>query len=318
MIEEYLSFRDAFCYFVVTDNDQPPWFAKKVKEIQELTRKNPEVDLWTPRGVIMLDIPELWDFDEVTEEHGTLCAEFGAVKCYELLSTRHEFMSNICTCALVAGQLAMAEIAYFQHFYPIMVCAMEHTARNGHFDCLMFALREWHRSGGQPLNLMCERMCEMAAGNGHLECLIASHRGGATLTADVCNQAALNGYIECLMYAVSRGAMADATTCSHAALGGHLCCLAFLHDQNVPWDAATCELAAGNGNLECLKYAHQHGCPMSRAVVEFARIHGKLDCVRYAVEHGCPYMLPDLAVMECDLFLIEHNLHRPKNDDAKN
>ena len=69
----------------------------------------------------------------------------------------------------------------------------------------------------------------------------------------MCNIAAKNGHLDCLKYLHENG-------CHWAARNGHLECLKYAHENRCPWTADTCEYASKNNHIECIKYAHEHGC----------------------------------------------------------
>lgn len=111
-----------------------------------------------------------------------------------------------------------------------------------------------------------------------------------TLESAVCTLAAGHGHLDCLMDARRKGYAWDAGTCEAAARNGHLHCLRYARANGCAWDESTARLAAGNGHLECLRYALLGGCPVTANTCREASFAGRLECLRYAREkHGCPW-----------------------------
>ena len=169
-----------------------------------------------------------------------------------------------------------------------------------HLDRLFWA----HKSGCEMeyLSYMISKMnvyknehlsnrdiCENAAKNGHLDCLIYAHEHGYPWRSSICDIIAKNGHLDCLKYVHSQKCPWDKITCESAAFGGHLDCLQYLHEKGCPWDEYTCSEAANNGYLDCLKYAHENLCPWNGDTCLYAAKHGHLECLKYLHENVCPW-----------------------------
>jgi len=76
-----------------------------------------------------------------------------------------------------------------------------------------------------------------------------------------CNLAAVNGHLDCLKYLYEKGCPWDRFTCNLAAVNGHLDCLKYAHEKGCPLNRLTCVYATTNGHSNCLEYAHKNGCP---------------------------------------------------------
>jgi hypothetical protein len=72
----------------------------------------------------------------------------------------------------------------------------------------------------------------------------------------ICCLAARNGHLHILQYAHANGCPWDKRTCQFAAANGHLHILQYAHINGCPWDASACASAAENGHLAVLQWAH--------------------------------------------------------------
>lgn len=138
------------------------------------------------------------------------------------------------------------------------------------------------------VNQMDHYTTQLAADNGHIECLRYADEMGCGWSWEASDRAAMNGHLECLQYVLSRtGSFGYATDV--AALGGSLECLkcAFKHEGG--WTVWTATHAMMGGNLDCLRYAHENGCSWDKNSTSHAVKNQKWECLEYAISHGCPY-----------------------------
>jgi len=167
------------------------------------------------------------------------------------------------------------------------ICEM--AASNGHINCLKFA-----RAVGVPwyiskYGVWQKTACDEAADTGSIECLVYAHTNGSPWSTWTCKYAARGGHLDCLKYLHTNGCPWDDFTCTNAARYGHTECLVYAQQNGCPWNADTCCFAALNGHLECLKYCKENGCPWDTSTCEMAACSGKLDCLKYARSNGCPW-----------------------------
>ena len=94
-------------------------------------------------------------------------------------------------------------------------------------------------------------IANIAAANGHLDCLIYLHEEEHLWYGRTCSAAAENGHLDCLIYLHENG---------------HLDCLIYLHENGCPWDQETTHFAVYNSRLDCLKYAIENGCPVDKSI----------------------------------------------------
>lgn len=182
------------------------------------------------------------------------------------------------------------------------------TVRN-----LIFGASHWNKE-----------TCNVAAENGHLDCLRFAHEAGFPLSVRICEWAAGAGHLDCLQYAYkacgSDGPKYGTGICSYAAWKGHLDCLIWLHEAGCPWDALTTEHAADGGHFECLRYACNppsgDRCPWYNNLCEVAAAGGSVDCLRYAREVlGCKFdtiTCTNAGNLDCLKYL--HKAGRPWNE----
>ena len=154
-------------------------------------------------------------------------------------------------------------------------------SEHGHIDCIVWA-REDHDIPWTA------KTSEMAALNGHIDCLKYLHNNGCPWDNLTCRYASLQGHLECLKYAHSNGCPWNEETCNGAALHGHIECLEYAHNNGCPWMVTTCSYAALSGHLDCLKYAHLNGCPWDKKTCAHAALYGRFECLEYAQSNGCP------------------------------
>ena len=84
----------------------------------------------------------------------------------------------------------------------------------------------------------------------------------------LCEEAAGRGHLEELKWLRAEGCPWDARACGFAARGGHLDVLKWLRAEGCPWDKWACELAAKGGHLGCVprtpRRRHGRGCGAGR------------------------------------------------------
>jgi hypothetical protein len=100
--------------------------------------------------------------------------------------------------------------------------------------------------------------------------------------------AARNGHLECLKTLYSQGVQWHPETSYFAGIFGHLDCLKYAHENGCPWDEYTIPHIAGSGHLECLKYAHSLGYGWHPDTTAYAARNGYLECLLYCLENNCP------------------------------
>ena len=167
------------------------------------------------------------------------------------------------------------------------------AAENGHLDCLIWAREhgcDWSKidytRGGQYQltpehgyqwvnNSISYNVCEVAAKNGHLNCLIWAREHGCHWNADTCRAAAENGHLDCLIWAREHGCDWNIIICKVAAKNGHLNCLQWAREHGCDWRGGVCWTAAMMGHLNCLQWAREHGCDWNRNA-----------CLSIAIEYG--------------------------------
>ena len=130
-------------------------------------------------------------------------------------------------------------------------------------------------------------ICNYAAKNGHLECLMLAHMFGCPWDARVCTDAASRGQYECLKYAHENGCLWTKDVCYYASQG-HLNCLIYAHTHGCVWDSKLYEHAIISGDLESIKYAHQNGCVWNKTICEDAALLNFFDILKYAIDNGAP------------------------------
>ena len=108
---------------------------------------------------------------------------------------------------------------------------------------------------------MPSKMCQIAAGYGHLEVLKWAWENGCEWNERTCMHAAMNGHLEMLKWARENGCPWDESTCAYAAMYNHLDVLKWARENGCPWDSYTCRYAALYDHLDVLKWAQQNGCP---------------------------------------------------------
>ena len=157
-------------------------------------------------------------------------------------------------------------------------------------------------------------ICNKAARNGHLACLIWARRNGYKWDEHTCLDAAMEGHLECLIWAGKNGCPMDRMNiyikathnkhlkilwwmsknkdydlCSHAAEKGYLDILIWARRNEYKWDEYTCLDASSEGHLECLKWARKNGCPWDERTCAWAAMNGHLECLIWATRNGCPW-----------------------------
>ena len=199
----------------------------------------------------------------------------------QLIKLKTVIESSVESRAITAATVGSVDILKVVHTDRNCDRICEAAAANGHVECLVYL----HEHG-------CtwdEKISATAAGNGQLECLVYLHEHGCAWGESTCSAAAGNGHLECLVYLHEHGCAWGESTCSSAAGNGQLECLVYLHEHGCAWGESTCSAAAGNGHLECLVYLHEHGCAWGESTCSAAAGNGHLKCLVYLHEHGCAY-----------------------------
>ncbi len=171
-----------------------------------------------------------------------------------------------------------------------LIC--EVAAANGHTECLQIA---------HELGYAWDGACAAAAFNGNMDCIKFMYAHGYNSMSfmekiyvnDAYTGAAIMGHLNCLRYMHEHDSVDgrgwSTNTTRRAAEHGQLDCLRYAHEHGCPWDIRTCSLAARNGNIKCLQYAHEQGCPWDSSTCDIAAEFGHLNCIIYAHEHGCTW-----------------------------
>ena len=189
-------------------------------------------------------------------------------------------------------------------------------AANGLLELLMYA----HKYNGYVWT-NGEEITNIAAYNGHLNCLKYAHENGCPWVTEciphqefynydapypfdddekrlgerrldsICDVASKKGHLDCLKYSNEKDCDWSIERCVGTfALKGYLDCLKYAYEENdCPLNLWICHNAAIGGQLECLKYAHENGCPWDYWTCYEAAENGQLECLKYAHENGCPW-----------------------------
>jgi hypothetical protein len=166
-------------------------------------------------------------------------------------------------------------------FITISNTVWDNAAVQGNLD----ALKQLH---SEQETTWSNRTCQLAARNGHLDCLMYLHEIGCPIDNRVCERAAENGNIECLKYAHEKcGVFGKAGIM--ASVHTNLDCLRYIYQNGGEINASCVEIAFVVGNLNGFEYLHNLGYRMDWTDY-WNNFHWvcKLDCLRYAHEHGYP------------------------------
>ena len=98
------------------------------------------------------------------------------------------------------------------------------------------------------------------------------------------NIAAENGHFECLKFLKARGFSWNAETCRIAAEFGQLECLKSLHEHGCPMNSI-CSTAIKYGHLEILEYLYAIGKRFDADMCETAVWYQQFGCLQFIVEH---------------------------------
>ncbi|CAL6348486.1 unnamed protein product [Bathycoccus prasinos] len=166
------------------------------------------------------------------------------------------------------------------------------ACRSGHAELLKFVIeKKWPQSsrGGYAIvdfifspedaRKKCEKMLhwrngslfEVAAANGHVECLEVIREHGALLKDKVefddksIELAAAMNHVHVVQYCMEQKFPVRADACALAAYNGNLDVLKCLHEHNAPWNESTCQFARNAKHFNCLEYAKENGCPDRQA-----------------------------------------------------
>lgn len=140
--------------------------------------------------------------------------------------------------------------------------------------------------------------CEIAAQNGHVDCLEYAHQNGADLTMFVCIISIERGHLDCLEYSHKNGGVMIDYACEFAAKCGRLDCLKYIFENGGSLDNS-CHWAARYGHVDCLKFAHEQGATMNKSVYDdgskmpnvcvISLESQNWPCLKYALDNGCKF-----------------------------
>jgi hypothetical protein len=158
------------------------------------------------------------------------------------------------------------------------------AAEFGHLDCLRYAIEN-----GCP-NDHSVRLPAYAAAGGKLNVLIYLKEIGIFQQVLSSNQtiwkykvaelAAQNGHLDCLQFVRENGFPWDNATSYYAA--GDIDCLRYVHENGCPWDYGVPYIAARQPSLDCLRYAYEHGCPFNDYICD--EVANKLTIIKNIIK----------------------------------
>lgn len=201
----------------------------------------------------------------------------------------YELMAFAVECKNLDG---LQQIVYGRnkHHYELELDGLcDIAARNDDLDCLMFLT-----SRGAPITQSTLINAIESEQVNCLNYLLTYANNQPTLTMKqlvnerLVNIAARYGHLNSLELLRDRCAPTK-DTCEQAAIGGHIKCLDYLHECGFPWTESTCTEAARNGQLECLVYAREHGCPWNVNTFAAAAQFGDVRILQYLRDNGCPW-----------------------------
>jgi hypothetical protein len=214
-------------------------------------------------------------------------AEHGYVDCMRLaLADGRNCSESTCIAAVSCGYLECLKFAHahitFELNVIINICDI--AAQNGHVDCLHYLMN----NSCTPTS----RTLSAAASMGHLDCVRYLLYNRCDWDIAVCTAAAT--HISCLRYLYRYGLTWDASCATAAA--NNIQCLRYIYRHRCPWDVSCTARAATN--LPCLKFLHMHGCPWDENTCINAANAGNIKCLIYAIVNGCPYNKSSLLLTE--------------------
>jgi hypothetical protein len=214
------------------------------------------------------------------------------------------FKDEVFSDAVVYGNLRLFTYANEKHLLPIGQISKykEDTianmaASNGHLNCLIYA----HQNDF----LIHISAAISAADKGHIDCLKYLLENCALDKSDrlISAAAAINGHLECLEYAHSYMAENFFPYVIYKTVEyGHTECLAFIHKcetaRSVEWVNGLTSHAAKYRQLECLVYLYENGCLRDEFVCKEAAQAGHLECLKYAHAAGASLIGAEMAAYE--------------------
>lgn len=158
-----------------------------------------------------------------------------------------------------------------------LVCAV---ARTGQDEAMHWLLEQ-----ASPSSAAFDGAAAAAAAAGHLGLLMLLHASGCLCNARVCEAAAGSGHLAILQWARNAN-LAWGDSCWAAAGGGHLNVLEWACAQvpPCPWDATACAAAAAGGHLEALQWLRsspEAPCPLDEWTCAFAARAGHLHVLQW-------------------------------------
>ena len=131
-----------------------------------------------------------------------------------------------------------------------------------------------------------QRLTTLAAGGGHLDCLMYAHSLNCAWNHEACDAAASRGQCHCLVYLHENGCKwSGRSVMQAAAIGGHVKCMRYLVAEGCPVSSTTFTTIAISDNVECLEFVYSLGILWDDFGVWAARSDA-VKCLAFAFKHG--------------------------------
>lgn len=166
----------------------------------------------------------------------------------------------------------------FIHLYLI---PMQIAARNGHLQCLKAA----HEKEPYLTPLKLNHLLTNACRSGNLGCIRYISDLGAVWHPWALNCTVRSGSLDCVMFAHENGqSVKNDYILDLAARSGSVDIMRYLYENGAEWSRKTAFYAASAGFVECLQYAHENDAPWLSNIMQASA--DNIECLRYVYENG--------------------------------
>lgn len=209
------------------------------------------------------------------------------------------------------------------------------AAEHGYLDILQYLIKyKCPKTIPDGIYDLQAKPCELAAGNGHLECLKILHENKFEWDYKVIVKAAQNDHFDCVKYSCENGCKFVDRQRYNACTGlilfssGGACCrdnlkmLKYVIARGAPWDRNTLGCAIHANSPKCLKYLVSIGGTIDGNMTAFAG--GNLEILKYLNENNFnvkwsenPYRVAARTSLECFKYLLEDVCTLPIGEKCK-
>jgi hypothetical protein len=230
-------------------------------------------------------------------DHGSNYPDYDKYCMYCIENYSDSFRSCMCNLAVSRGNLECLKFLH-ENGYTFDKYICYHVTDSSNFECLKYVYEHIDNKNTQY---------------GYFDEVIKSDLNADAKSINICERAAFNGNIECLIYLYEKGFPLGKNTCVSAVKGGNFECLKYAHENGCPLKKEECEKEveeSRNLNLECLKYLRENGCSLNNEkICKNAIRENNLEVLKYIHENGFSWdedICDSIFDIDCFKYVFDH------------